>query len=326
MADVAALAGVSPQTVSRVSMGHSNVRAETRNRVQRAMDDLGYVPNRAARALRSGAFKTIGVVAHHFTRTGVSQMVEAIVSASRDRGFGVSLFDVEDSTQEDFENVVGGLASAEVDGLIVLRASLSTPAVIPVPRGLPIVVGDSRFLGQHPVVGCDDRSGARLAVQHLLELGHQTVHHLRGPADSVQAQLREEAWADALREAGRELPPVLEGDWTPASGYRQGKILAANPELTAIFCANDEMAAGLYRALWEADRKVPEDVSVVGFDDVLGEFLLPPLTTIAQDFETIARALVEMLVGEIESDEPGESPQVLVPTHLVVRQSTAAPR
>lgn len=325
MADVAALAGVSPQTVSRVSMGAANVRPETRRRVQAAMDELGYLPNRAAQALRYGHFGTLGVVARVFTRTGVSHTIEAIVAAARAEGYEVSLFDVDEATGEGFDATVGRLTSQAVDGLIILRAETSAPESLSLPSRLPVVVADSRFVGVHAAVGCDDEGGTRAAVQHLLDLGHRTVSHIRGPADSVQAGQRQQAWEDTLRAAGRPVPEVLPGDWTPASGYEQGLRLAADPGVTAVFCANDEMAAGCYRALWEAGRRVPADVSVVGFDNVLGDFLLPPLTTVTQDFATIGEELVRLLLRQVREGKPDTASRILVPTELVIRSSTAAP-
>lgn len=322
MADVAALAGVSAQTVSRVSMGASNVRPETRDRVQAAMDELGYLPNSAARALRYGTFNTIGVVANQFVRTGVSHLVQAIVGAARAEGFRVSLFDVEDDSG--FDAAIRGAGARAVDGLIVVRSGTSSGVWEWLPKRLPVVVADSRFSDRHASVGCDDVGGSRLAVEHLLALGHRTVHHLRGPDDTVQAGQREQAWMETLRAAGREVPPVYRGDWTPESGYRQGRLIAADPAITAVYCANDEMAAGLYRALAEVGRRVPEDVSVVGFDDVLAEYLWPPLTSVSQDFEAIGSALVRVLLGRIRGADQREN-HVLVPARLVVRKSTAPP-
>lgn len=322
MADVAALAGVSAQTVSRVSMGAPNVRPETRDRVQAAMDELGYLPNSAARALRYGTFNTIGVVANQFVRTGVSHLVQAIVGAARDEGYRVSLFDVEDDIG--FDAAIRGAGARAVDGLIVVRAGTSSGAWEWMPKRLPVVVADSRFSDLHASVGCDDLGGSRLAVEHLLGLGHHTVHHLRGPDDTVQAAQREQAWEEALRRAGRPVPPVFRGDWTPESGYREGLRIAADDSITAIYCANDEMAAGVYRALAEVGRKVPDDISVVGFDDVLAEYLWPPLTSVAQDFEVIGAELVRVLLGRIRGTESAQS-HVLVPARLVVRASTAPP-
>lgn len=331
LADVAALAGVSTQTVSRVSMGLDNVRPVTRDKVLAAMAQLGYAPNTAARALRYGSFRTIGVIAHRLARTGESRTVEAVVEAARREGYTVTLIDVESPSSDVVSAAATRLSHQAIDGLVIIRAETATPDTLALPPRLPVVVSDSRFVGHHPAVGADQGDGARSATQHLLDLGHRTVHHVAGPADSIPAQLRAEAWRDTLVAAGSPVPELVEGDWTAASGYEAGRRLAADPEVTAVFCANDEMAAGLLRALHEAGRAVPGDVSVVGFDDVLlAGYLWPPLTTVAQDFDEIGTRLVARLLqqvrsGEIEDDADAEDLHEVVPVSLLVRQSTAPP-
>jgi len=324
--DVARLAGVSQQTVSRVSTGATNVRPQTRDRVLAAMDQLGYSPNHAARALRSGAFGAIGLIAHRLTRTGESRTVEAVVEAARAHGYTVSLVDVRTPSSSDVSDAVRRLDHQAIDGLVVIRAEDATPETLALPRRLPVVVSDSRFVGHHPAVGTDQGEGATQAVQHLLDLGHATVHHLAGPDDSTPARVRAEAWRARLRAAGRPVPTVLHGDWSAASGYALGARLADDPEVTAVFCANDEMAAGLVRALHEHARRVPADVSVVGFDDIaMAEYLWPPLTTVRQDFPRIGVELVDLLVRQIRGHETLTGHHVLIPTSLVVRESTAPP-
>lgn len=326
MADVAALAQVSPQTVSRVSTGADTVKPKTRDVVLAAMQELGYLPNNAARALRYGSFRTLGVVAHRFSRTGISHIVEAVVDSARDRGYAVSLVDLQFTPDEGFEPALAQLSSQAVDGLIVLRAETSMPDDFALPGRLPVVLQDARFIGRESAVGSDDVGGTRRAVQHLLELGHQTVHHITGPADSVPGLQRLTTWRAVLEQAGRPVPEPIPGDWTPGSGYAAGVRLAQEGVATAVFCGNDEMATGLYLALHEHGLQVPHDVSVVGFDDVLGQYLWPPLTTVAQDFDRVGRTLVEVLLGQIEdpASEPGS--HTLVPTTLVVRSSTGVPR
>ncbi|WP_125773308.1 LacI family DNA-binding transcriptional regulator [Antribacter gilvus] len=326
LADVAARAGVSAQTVSRVSMGTANVRAETRARVLAAMDELGYAPNSAARALRSGSYGTIGMIAHRLSRTGESRTVEAVVEAARAEGFTVTLVDVESPSSDDVSAAATRLSHQAIDGLVIIRAETATPATLVLPPRLPVVVSDSRFVGHHPAVGADQTAGGRAAVEHLLGLGHRTVHHLAGPEDSTPAQVRAEAWRDALEAAGRPVPDLLRGDWTADSGYALGREVARDPDVTAVFCANDEMAAGLMRALHEAGRDVPGDVSVVGFDDiVLAAHLWPPLTTVSQDFAEIGRALVDLLLRQVREGTSLADVHTLVPVRLVVRASTAPP-
>jgi DNA-binding LacI/PurR family transcriptional regulator len=346
LADVAALAGVSTQTVSRVSMGLDNVRPATRDRVLAAMAQLGYAPNTAARALRYGSFRTIGVIAHRLARTGESRTVEAVVEAARTEGYTVTLIDVENPSSDVVSAAATRLSHQAIDGLVIIRAETATPASLALPPRLPVVVSDSRFVGHHPAVGADQSGGARSATQHLLDLGHRTVHHVAGPADSAPAQVRAEAWRATLDAAGSPVPEIVEGDWSAASGYDAGRRLAADPDVTAVFCANDEMAAGVLRALHEAGRAVPRDVSVVGFDDILlAEHLWPPLTTVVQDFDEIGRRLVarlleqvragggvnasEVSLAEARADEVyGDEDDLheVVPVELRIRQSTAPPR
>jgi len=324
MADVARLAGVSSQTVSRVARGEESVRPETAARVRAAMRQLGYLPNRAARALRYGSFRTIGVVGHQLSRTGEAHITEAVIEALRDEDYAVMLIDTPTSSAEDFFDAFTKLGQS-VDGMVVLSLETPQPARVELPARVPIVVGDFRYADSHTAVGTDQAAGTRQAVGHLLGLGHRTIHHVSGPTSSVQATAREAAWEQTLREAGRPVPPVLRGDWTPRSGYAAGLTLAADPTVTAVFCANDEMAQGVLRALHEAGRRVPADVSVVGFDDLMAEWLWPPLTTVAQDFGTIGRELVAALIEQLAEHPAGATRRILVPTRLVVRASSGPP-
>jgi len=325
--DVAKLAGVSAQTVSRVARDAPSVREETRRRVLGAMDQLGYFPNTAARALRSGSSGTLGVIAHRLARTGESRTVEAVVEAARREGYTVSLVDVQTPNPDDVTAAVQRLSHQTIDGLVIIRAETATPTTLALPPRLPVVVVDSRFVGHHPAVGADQAGGASALVRHLLDLGHATVHHLAGPPDSVPAASRRDAWHDELVRAGRRVPPVVVGDWSADSAYELADDLLADPELTAVFCANDEMAAGLLRALHERGVRVPQDVSVVGFDDIpLAGFLWPPLTTARQDFASIGERLVELLLSQVRDGVLLANRHVTVPAPLVVRASTGPAR
>ncbi|MDO5697204.1 MAG: LacI family DNA-binding transcriptional regulator [Dermatophilus congolensis] len=320
--DVAALAKVSAQTVSRVANGSDNVRPETREKVLAAMAKIGYSPNAAARALRSGKSDTIGVVVHHLVRTGEAHIVEAVATTARDHGYAVSLMDARSGSARDLNDAIMRLRQG-VAGLVVLGLETVDVDQVRMPARTPVVVADTRVLA-HPAVGFDQRGGAHMAVTHLLSLGHRTVYLLGGPTDSMQAAQREEAWRSTLTAAGREVPEPWHGDWSPASGYEIGKVIAQKSEVTAVFAANDEMAAGLLRALHEAGRRVPEDVSVVGFDDLIAEYLWPPLTTVHQDFTTVGENLLRLLIRQIDGTTAGGSGEVatLVPATLVVRAST----
>jgi DNA-binding LacI/PurR family transcriptional regulator len=321
--DVARLAGVSPITVSRVANGSDSVRPATRDRVLAAMNEVGYAPNRAARALRYGSFEAIGLVAHRLARTGESRTVEGVVDAARAQGYTVSLMDVVAPTSAEVAAAATRLSHQAIDGLIIIRAEMSTPADLALPTGLPVVVSDSRLIGRHPEVSADQTGGTRAAVEHLLQLGHPTVHHVAGPADSRPAAVREDAWRETLQAAGRPVPTVLRGDWTLASGYALGGALAADPQVTAVLCANDEMAAGLLLALHEHGVQVPQQISVVGFDDIpVAEYLWPPLTTVRQDFGRIGAELVRMLLDQVRGEAGTGARRTVVPAPLVVRAST----
>ena len=327
--DVARLAGVSAQTVSRVSTGADPVRPETKAKVMAAMAQLGYSPNRAARALRNGSFGTIGLLAHRYERTGEVLTTGAVVKAADEEGYTVTLLSIDDETAvaEDWESAAHRISNQAIDGLIIIRAEEATPETLTLPASMPVAVSDSRLVGHYPAVMADQVQGARDATRHLLGLGHRMVHHLSGPAESEPALMRRAAWERALEAAGIHAPPVWQGDWTPASGYAVGRRIAEDPDVTAVFVANDEMAFGLIRALHEAGRRVPEDVSVVGFDAIaLSEYAYPPLTTVRQNFDQIGHALVRLVLSQIRSTGAmARHDRVVVPTELIVRATTAPP-
>ncbi|GLI26394.1 LacI family transcriptional regulator [Agromyces rhizosphaerae] len=325
MADVAREANVSGQTVSRVANGRENVDPETRARVLAAMHRLGYRPNSAARALRSGRFHSIGVIMFTLSSFGNMRTLDAVASAAADAGYSITLIPVSHRTGGEVSEAVDRLSEEAVDGVImVVEAHLLDEREIDLPAGLPVVVVDSNARDRFPVVDTDQAHGARLATRHLLDLGHRTVHHVAGPESSFSAMHRREAWERELRMAGAPVPPVHVGDWTSESGHEIGRALASDPDVTAVFAANDQMALGVLRAMHEAGRAVPAEVSVVGFDDMEeARSFWPPLTTVRQFFGEVGRRSVEALIREVEE---GELHGVeLVPTELVVRESTAPP-
>ncbi|MGW1667349.1 LacI family DNA-binding transcriptional regulator [Streptomyces sp. NPDC002324] len=338
MGDVARLAGVSSQTVSRVSNGFAGVNEDTRRQVLTAMRELGYRPNSAARALRRGEFRTLGVITFSLSTLGNIRTLDAIATSAAREGYAVTLLPVAVPTQDEVNGAFSRLGELAVDAVIVImEVHLLDAATVSVPPGVQVVVADSDAGDRYTVVDTDQAGGARDAVRHLLELGHATVWHLAGPEDSFAAQRRANAWRATLDEAGCEAPPLVRGDWSAESGYRAGLRIAEETDCTAVFVANDQMALGLLRALNERGRRVPEDVSVVGFDDIPeAASFLPPLTTVHQDFAEVGRLCVEgvlskMREGGVESQgrrdgqESGEHGTTLVPTRLVRRRSTASP-
>jgi DNA-binding LacI/PurR family transcriptional regulator len=291
-----------------------------------AMRQLGYAPNHAARALRHAQFRAIGVIAHQVIRTGESKTIEAVTEAARAQGYSVSLVDVESPSPTDVSEAVQRLTHQAIDGLVIIRAETTTPETLSLPANLPVAVSDSRFLGHHPAVGADQAGGSRAAVEHLLGLGHRTVHHVAGPDDSGPAELRAAAWEEALRAAGLRVPPMIRGDWSATSGYEIGRRLAARSDVTAVFAANDEMACGVLRAFHEAGREIPQDVSVVGFDDIdTSAHFWPPLTTVHQDFHEIGNQLVALIMQQLKDRRQMTNYHATVPAPLIVRASTAPP-
>ncbi len=323
MADVARLAGVSSQTVSRVSNGQANVDERTRRRVIAAMQELGYRPNGAARALQRGRFRTIGVIMFTLSTFGNMRTLDAIAKEAASADYAVTLIPISDPTLGRVSGAYDRLSEQAVDGaVIIFEAHLLDDAKFTLPPGVPVVVVDSNAGPGYTVVDTDQAQGARQATEHLLGLGHQQVWHIAGPGNSFSATHRAESWQRTLADAGITPPGILYGDWTPESGYQHGLALGRRPEVTAIFAANDQMALGAMRALHELGRDIPGGVSVVGFDDMEeARSFWPPLTTVRQDFPAVGRLSIRKLLDKVaNADTPDD--KTLVPTELIVRSSS----
>jgi DNA-binding LacI/PurR family transcriptional regulator len=327
MADVAAIAGVSQQTVSRVLNDHPHVSARARERVTSAIAQLDYRPNEAARALATGRSRVIGVVAHGSPHYGPASLVTSLVQAASGVGFAVSLVSIPHVGRHALVEAVDRHLSRRVDGLVVFApVQFAGSALAHVPAGMPLVTVNGDPKRSIPSVAIDHEEGARLATRHLLDAGHRTVWHVAGPPGWFDSAGRITGWERALRGAGAPVPPPIQADWSAGSGYEAGRALARMPEVTAVFAANDHLALGLMRALREAGKSVPCDVSVVGYDDVPGaECYLPPLTTIRPDFARVAQGALAALLGQMEHRQQTASP-VAVPPQLIVRGSVAPPR
>lgn len=326
MEDVARVAGVSAQTVSRVVRNKGYVGAATREKVQAAMAELGYRPNSAARALRSGRFHAIGVIMFSLSSYGNMRTLDAIASRAAQAGYALTLIPVETVSQSTVTGAFNRLTEHAVDGIvIIIEAHELNGAELEIPDGLPVVVVDSTKRGEHAHIDTDQARGARQATEHLLSLGHETVWHVSGPDESYSAERRREAWRRTLVENDRAVPAVITGDWSADSGYAAGVQLREHDDVTAIFAASDAIAIGLIRAFHEAGISVPERVSIVGFDDIPeAANLWPPLTTISQDFAAVGERAVDALMREIDGETDGEAPPIA--TRLIERASTAAPR
>lgn len=325
--DVARLAGVSAQTVSRVSRGSIQVRDETRVKVLKAMEQLGYSPNHAARALRNGSLKLIGVLTQQIERTGESFTTSGVLEAASQLGYAVIVSQVKHPEADEVHEALMRLSRQPIDGLVIVQSGKATYKHLGLPSGLAVASSDSALVGYYPSASADQVQGVRDAVDHLLSLGHQTVHHVSGPADSQSAAIRLAAWHRRLEESGIRPPEPIPGGWDPADGYLAGQRLAADPAVTAVFCANDEVALGLIRAMHERGRGVPDDVSVVGFDGFPpGEYSFPPLTTIRQDFHLAGRTMMDLIAEQLAGGPRDGSRHVVIPTQLVIRNSTAPPK
>ena len=331
--DVAAAAGVSYQTVSRVINGHPSVRPATRELVLAAIEELGFRPNRAARVLRGANARSVTVLTPNTSLYGYQAALQGIEEAARAAGFSVGVRVVDSEQRTEVASAVtraiepggsliviaydraGTLALDAVPPEVPMAAMVETPAVAPAP--------------DKPWVWLDDRRAAAEATRYLLSLGHRTVHYLAIPSSTHTSQ-RQARWRQALEESGAPVPAPVPCGWTPRSGYQTGQRLAANPEVTAVLCGNDDIALGVMRAVHAAGLSIPGDVSVVGFDDTpVAEFLTPPLTTVRLDFADLGRACFALLRSLLEptamSQATGELHAQRPQPELVIRESAGPP-
>ncbi|WP_328500206.1 LacI family DNA-binding transcriptional regulator [Streptomyces sp. NBC_00457] len=325
MDDVARLAGVSKQTVSRVLNDNPAVRPETREAVRAAMRTLGYRPSRSARSLASGRTRMLGVISFDAARYGPASILTAINTAAQEAGYLVSSIALDTADPDTVVEAVDRLSAEGAEGVIAIAPQAWVGrALVDARLDSPLVVLENDLGGGGtPLVTANSRIGARDATEHLLRLGHPTVFHIAGPTGWTSADLRVAGWQATLEAAGAEVHAPLTGDWSAESGYDLGQQLARRSDVTAVFASNDQMALGVLHALHEAGRAVPGDVSVVGYDDIPeAAHFLPPLTTVRTDFAEIGTRSLRLLLNRI--DDPAEPPRVepLVPVELVVRRSS----
>ncbi|HLV05020.1 MAG TPA: LacI family DNA-binding transcriptional regulator [Actinomycetaceae bacterium] len=323
MSDVAARAGVSHQTVSRVLNSPDLVRPATRARVLRAIEELGYRPNLSARALATKRSRLIGVVYPSGLLFGPSHTTMAIQDAARAAGYTTVSASTEGATASPHDTLEFFLDLA-VEGIVIVAPTTETAqAARRLAGSLPVVIIAAGLGAGTPahVVAVDHQLGARLATEHLLARGHRDIVHIAGPENWFDARARIAGWRAALTDAGLPVPDVLPGGWDARTGYAVTRELVRRPSLpTAVFAANDLLALGAMRALHEAGLRIPEDVAVVGYDDVPGsDHYHPPLTTVRQPFAEVGHQAIEVLLAAIRWSEPGE---VLSRPQLVVRRSS----
>lgn len=324
--DVAKAAGVSHQTVSRVVNGRPRVAKATRDRVLEVIDELGYKPNRLARALAGGTVRSVTVLTSDTTLYGASLALRGIEEAARAADFAVSVSVLDENSPLTPDDVAGRLARPGEPVLVIafnasgerawraLSAEFPAAAVVERPQ--------DGLVGGRPEAWLDDRAAAAQATRYLLGLGHRTVHYMTIPSSTARVGQRAEGWRDALSDTGHPVPEPLEGGWSPRSGYLAARSVVADPQVTAILCGNDDLALGVLRAAREAGRDVPGDLSVMGFDDApYAAYTHPTLTTVRLDFEGLGRGAFGMLHRLLDPDN-APAPPLWAEPELIVREST----
>ena len=321
--DVARLAGVSHQTVSRVLNDHPSIRESTKQRVLDVMNDLQYRPNRAARALVTSRSRTLGVLASQRSHYGPSSIIQSVESAAQDAGYMVSTANIAATDEESIVTALDHLNAQAIEGLVIIAPQVRVfRAISNLDLRVPFVTMNDGT-DEH-AIAVDQVAGARLATRHLIELGHRNIYHLAGPQDWIEAEARMRGFLEEMN--AQDVPttaPIL-GDWSADFGYRAGRELMRVRDFTAIFSSNDQMALGLMHAIRDAGQDVPRDVSIVGFDDIPeASHFWPPLTTVRQDFAELGRRCVAQLLGTM-GDATGAYTGRIQP-QLIVRGSTDVP-
>lgn len=322
MYDVARRAGVSHQTVSRVINGAPNVAPPTKERVRDAMELLGYRPSASARNLAARRTRAVGVVTFIGPYFGPVSTLLSIEAAARSHGYSAHISSLAGLGPLDARAALEDLLQRDVEGLMVVAPTDEQAELVAsvLPHDLPVLALEAR-LGGRPLVASDNELGGALAAGHLVSLGHTRIGHVAGPPDWSEARLRTVGWERVLREHGLEPGPRRDGDWSVRSGYDAGSELVGSG-VSAVFTANDQMALGLLTALHESGVRVPEDVSVVGYDNTPDSgWYFPALTTVEQEFREVGAVGITQLLALVEGRHV--EAQVLVPPVLVVRSSTA---
>ncbi|MGO4595110.1 LacI family DNA-binding transcriptional regulator [Leifsonia sp. 2TAF2] len=324
ISDVARRAGVSVPTVSRVLNGAAYVSDEKRSRVMQAIQELDFRPSAAARALVARQPKLIAVIAGNTSRYGYAETIRGIEERARAAGYTVTITVVESADDETIDTAVSLVLEQPIAGLVVLKFDPPGVAALHrLPKSIPTVsISGVRESGV-PQAVLAEADAAEEVVGYLLELGHATVQHVRVPP-SRKEDGRTTGWKRALVAHGAPVPTPIDATWEPESGREIGRALAEDPAVTAVFCGNDEIAMGVIRGLVESGKRVPDDVSVVGFDDhPLARMWTPPLTTVDQDFVGLGSRAYDLLEGVMAGGRvrkfSSERPTV------VIRESTAPP-
>ncbi len=325
--DVAQHAGVAPATVSRVINDSGYVSAETRERVEEAIAELGYSPNRLARGLRSKQTQTLGLVLSDITNPFWTTVARGVEDAASRANFSVILCNTDESEAKQMQ-YLNLLLEKQVDGFVLVPATTEVDSLSPVyERDVPFVVVDRKVPVSVDTVRCDSVGGAYELVKYLLGLGHRRIAVLSGSKDVSTATDRVEGYRRALSEAGVEVDDslILYRSFTHDAGYEMTRhCLSMSPQPTALFAVNNFIAIGALRALKDAGLRVPEDISVVGFDDLPPRLIIQPsLTVVVQPAYEIGARATELLLQRLSGDTPEECQEIILPTELIIRSSAA---
>lgn len=331
--DVAQQAGVSIQTVSRVLNGHPDVSDATRARVQRTIAELHYQPSAIARSLITRSSGVIGVVASGFQFFGPAHLLAGIERQATELGWQLMLQVADPTTPDEYDRIAAALIAQHVEGVIWAYPELSSERErafrAQVETHAPIVFLSMEAGPGDAVLSIDNRLGARLAVEHLIERGRQHIGIITGPLNLWSARQRKLGWQDGLTSAGlsHTAQQIVEGNWSAESGCRGlRQLIEQYPKLDAVFASNDQMALGVLYAAHQLGLRVPGDISVVGFDNIPeSACFVPPLTTIHHDLFALGQLAVREMHRVIQSRRAGKpatvSPLMLRP-HLVLRESS----
>lgn len=325
--DVAAIAGVSHQTVSRLVKGHTNIRPEIRARVEAAIRTLNYKPNTAARSLATSRSHRIGALAYEIMEVGPSKILQGAIAGAREAGYLLDIVNLDPSDGQAIEQSISMINQNDLDGLMVFAPTdRVVEAISRVELSVPLYVESeaSAFPGiSAPTL---NEQGVSLVVDHLYERGHRRFFHVVGPRTWLAARGRERSYEAALAERGLASIGSIEGDWTAASGYAAALRMPLDQRATALVVGNDQMALGAMAALAERGVRVPQDMSVVGFDDIPeSRFFRPALTTVRLDFERQGRIAINRVLTLITGEDPNPRMQPVAPELFVRDSSGAAP-
>ena len=326
--DVAALAGVSHQTVSRVINGVDNVRPQTRARVLKTIDEVRYVPSPLARGLSANRTHCIGMVTTDVSDHSFAEAVAGAEKEARRRGFYLMVASVEDAAEEDDSGYLRLFLERRIEGLILARAHGASEELLAASaKGIPIVTIGPQ-VGDHNAVDVDNVGAAREAVSHLLGRGHRSIAMVTGPADWLAVHSRIAGYRAAHEEWGAEpAADVIEHalDWSPTSGQAAtARLLARRVPFSALFAHSDLLALGAIRELRAHGLDVPGDVSVVGYDDIdVAAFFDPPLTTVRQPMQTVGALAASLVIGDVTERTRRRKRAHLLPATVIARESVA---